>query len=361
MKSLINGRRQAAPLQFLKLFELYKNQRGNAQTREHQSMEKLLEVKNLTTCFVQEGREIPLVDDVSFFINKNSVLGFVGESGCGKTMTALSLTGLLPGKNCKIVSGKINFNGQTINQIKEKDLKQIRGKEITYIFQEPSTCLNPVLNIKEQLSEVVQLYCKEISPEQINQFLIKQLELVGIRSPEEKLLSFPHQLSGGEKQRVMIAMSMIPRPALLIADEPTTALDVTIQAQILKLLDKLRQETGVAIMLISHDLNVIAELSDYIAVMYAGQIVEFAKAEQLLSKPLHPYTQGLFECLPKKEHNNQNKLKAIIGEVPKSGNFPTGCRFHPRCPQKFDKCAQAMPALFKPNPDQEVRCWLCSD
>ncbi|MBU1086597.1 MAG: ABC transporter ATP-binding protein [Candidatus Omnitrophica bacterium] len=324
-------------------------------------MEKLLEVKNLTTCFVPEGREIPLVDNVSFFINKNSVLGFVGESGCGKTMTALSLTNLLPGKNCKIISGEINFKHQTINQIKEKDLKQIRGKEITYIFQEPATCLNPVLNIKEQLAEVARLYRPEIKPEQTNQFLIKQLEQVGISMPAEKLLAFPHQLSGGEKQRVMIAMSMIPRPALLIADEPTTALDVTIQAQILLLLDKLKRETGVAILFISHDLNVIAELSDYIAVMYAGQIVEFAQAKKLLANPRHPYTQGLFECLPKKEHNQQNKLKAIIGEVPKSGNFPEGCRFHPRCPVKFDKCAQAMPPLFKLNPDQEVRCWLCSD
>ncbi len=324
-------------------------------------MEKLLEVKNLKTCFFSDDVEIPVVDDVSFFIKKNSVLGFVGESGSGKTMTALSLTNLLPGKNCKIVSGKIDFNNQTINQISEKDLKLIRGKDITYIFQEPSTSLNPVLSIKEQLTEVVEIHRLDVKPEEINDFLIAQLEQVGISSPEEKLFSFPHQLSGGEKQRVMIAMSMIPRPALLIADEPTTALDVTIQAQILLLLDKLKQETGVAILFISHDLNVIAELSDYIAVMYAGQIVEFSQAKDLLADPKHPYTKGLFECLPKKQHNNQNKLKAIIGEVPKSGDFPSGCRFHPRCPKKFDKCAKQMPPLFKLKPDQEVRCWLCSD
>jgi oligopeptide/dipeptide ABC transporter ATP-binding protein len=323
-------------------------------------MEKLLEVKHLKTSFFQDAREIPAVDDLSFFINKNSVLGFVGESGCGKTLTALSLTNLLPKQNCKIVSGEIKFNQRIINKISEKELKQIRGKEITYIFQEPSTCLNPVLTIREQLAEVTQLFRKEIKPEQSNDFLIKQLEQVGISMPQDKLFSFPHQLSGGEKQRVMIAMSMIPRPALLIADEPTTALDVTIQAQILLLLDKLKQETGVAIMLISHDLNVIAELSDYIAVMYAGQIVEFSPAKDLLANPRHPYTQGLFACLPTKQHNKQNKLNAIIGEVPKAGNFPFGCRFHPRCPKKFDKCGQ-MPPLFKLKPEQEARCWLCSD
>jgi oligopeptide/dipeptide ABC transporter ATP-binding protein len=323
-------------------------------------MEKLLEVKNLRTCFIQDKQQIPVVDDVSFFINKNSVLGFVGESGCGKTMTALSLTNLLPSHNCRIVSGEIVFNQHVINKISEKDLKQIRGKDITYVFQEPSTCLNPVLNIREQLAEVVQIYRQDIIAEEVNNFLIQQLEQVGISLAQEKLFSFPHQLSGGEKQRVMIAMSMIPRPALLIADEPTTALDVTIQAQILLLLDQLKRQTKMAILLISHDLNVIAELSDYIAVMYAGQIVEFSSAEDLLANPRHPYTQGLFECLPKKEHNKHNRLKAISGEVPRAGDFPSGCRFHPRCLKRFDKCAE-MPPLFKLKQDQEVRCWLCSD
>lgn len=324
-------------------------------------MEKLLEVKNLKTCFYQDDRELPAVDGVSFFINKNSVLGVVGESGCGKTMTALSITNLLPSRDCKIVAGDIIFKNSNINKINSKELKQIRGRDITYIFQEPSTSLNPVLRIKEQLEEVVQLHRSDITADTMDEFLVDQLKLVGISMAKEKLFSYPHQLSGGEKQRVMIAMAMIPKPALLIADEPTTALDVTIQAQILKLLNELKQQSGVSILLISHDLNVIAELADYIAVMYAGQIVEFSNAEDLIESAKHPYTQGLFECLPTKEHNKANKLKAIMGEVPKLGDYPKGCRFNSRCPLSFEKCFDQMPPLFKVKEDQEVRCWLCSD
>jgi oligopeptide/dipeptide ABC transporter ATP-binding protein len=323
-------------------------------------MEKLLEVKNLKTCFDQHSKMVAAVDDVSFSIDKNSVLGVVGESGCGKTMTALSITKLLPKKNCRIVSGSIEFDDKDIVKLEEKELNKIRGNKITYIFQEPTTSLNPVLSIKEQLEEVVLIHRKDIPDDQMESFLVKQLEQVGISLARQKLYSYPHQLSGGEKQRVMIAMAMIPEPELLIADEPTTALDVTIQDQILKLLNTLREKTNVAIMLISHDLNVIAQMADNIAVMYAGQIVETAKAEDLIRNPMHPYTQGLFGCLPKKQNNKLKKLNAIKGEVPKLGDYPPGCRFSPRCSKVFDKCVN-MPPLFKLKGGQEARCWLCSE
>ena len=321
-------------------------------------MEKLLEIKNLKTYFYQDASVIRAVDDVSFFIEKNSILGVVGESGCGKTMTALSIASLMPGAGCKIVSGSIKFSGRELLELSKEDLRQIRGKEISYVFQEPATSLNPVLNIKEQIEEVVRLHRKDIKDDEIHDFIVKQLEVVGINQAGEKVFAYAHQLSGGEKQRVMIAMAVVTNPLLLIADEPTTALDVTIQAQILALITELKEKLELSVMFISHDLNVISQISDYICVMYAGQIVEFSKAEDLVENPKHPYTQGLFACLPAEEVKQKKKLNEIPGEVPKADNFPKGCRFHPRCAKKFDRCEKEMPPLFVKNKTQEVRCWL---
>ncbi|MBI4846667.1 MAG: ABC transporter ATP-binding protein [Candidatus Omnitrophica bacterium] len=322
-------------------------------------MAKLLEVKNLNTGFHHEGRIIPLVDDVSFFIEKQSILGLVGESGSGKTMTALSLTNLLIDRNCRVDNGRVMLEGKEISLSDENCLKEKRGKEIAYIFQEPTTSLNPVMSIREQIEEVLLMHRTDIERKSIKNFIITQLQAVGIHNSEKKISSFPHQLSGGEKQRVMIAMAMVSRPKLIVADEPTTALDVTIQAQILTLLLELKENFGVSILFISHDLNIVGQISDYIAVMYAGQIVEFSKAKELINCPRHPYTIGLFNCLPNRiKHANVKELSTIQGEVPKAGNFPDGCRFHPRCPKKFDRCSKEMPPLISLKEDQEVRCWL---
>ncbi|MFH1093855.1 MAG: ABC transporter ATP-binding protein [Candidatus Omnitrophota bacterium] len=321
-------------------------------------MNKLLEIKNLKTYFYQDDSVVRAVDDVSIFIEKNSILGVVGESGCGKTMTALSIARLLPDAGCKIVSGSIKFSGKELLDLNKEDLRKIRGKEITYVFQEPSTSLNPVLNIKEQIEEVVRLHRKDIKEDKIHDFIIKQLETVGIKQAEEKVFAYAHQLSGGEKQRVMIAMAVISNPLLLIADEPTTALDVTIQAQILELILNLKEKLGLSVMFISHDLNVVGQLADYICVMYAGQVVEFAPAEALLDEPKHPYTQGLFDCLPAFNEKGKEKLNEIPGDVPRSGDFPKGCRFHPRCAKKFERCEKEIPPLFIKDISREVRCWL---
>lgn len=323
---------------------------------------KLLDIKNLRTCFYEDDKVIAAVDDVSLFVNKNSVVGLVGESGCGKTMTALSVTQLLPRLNCKITSGMIRFNDQDLLDLDKGQLRSIRGKEISYIFQEPSTCLNPVLTVEEQMQEVVSLHRQEISREDHREFIIKQLKDAGINMPGDKVGAFPHQLSGGEKQRVMIAMAMIPRPKLLIADEPTTALDVTIQAQILRLLQDLKNKYGMAILLISHDFNIVGQLADYIAVMYAGQIVEFSSMNSLMNHPNHPYTKGLLDCLPDKDISSGGKLNVIEGEVPRADSYPCGCRFHPRCPYVFDRCKKVMPPIFcLDDTTPEVRCWLYSN
>jgi len=334
---------------------------------ENKEMDRLLEVKNLKTYFYQDTKVIPAVDDVSFFIDRNSVLGMVGESGCGKTMTALSITRLLPKAGCRIVSGKIHFSGSNLAAISDEQLREKRGREVSYIFQEPSTSLNPVLTVREQLEEVIRLHRKDIAPEMMTEFIVGQLEEVGIHFVREKMRGYPHQLSGGEKQRVMIAMAMVCRPKLLIADEPTTALDVTIQAQILSLLQNLKDSFGVSIFLISHDFNVIGELADYIAVMYAGQIVEFSHAQDLIRNPKHPYTCGLIDCLPSIrttggvfEGGKDKKLNVIRGEVPKADSFPQGCRFHPRCPKVFERCRIHMPPMFRAENKEEVRCWLYS-
>ena len=321
-------------------------------------MERLLEIKNLKTYFYQDGLEIKAVDDVSIFINKNSILGVVGESGCGKTMTALSIARLLPGAGCKIAGGSVKLSGVELLDLNDEEMRKIRGRKISYVFQEPSTSLNPVLTVKEQIEEVVLLHRKDIKADVMDEFIVRELEAVGINLAQEKLFAYPHQLSGGEKQRVMIAMAIVSKPLLLIADEPTTALDVTIQAQILEIILKLKENLGLGVMFISHDLNVVGQLADYICVMYAGQVVEFSPAQALLDNPLHPYTKGLFDCLPSFKDKGKEKLNEIPGEVPKSGDLPAGCRFYPRCLKKIGRCEKEMPPIFVENKDQEVRCWL---
>ncbi|MFH1459054.1 MAG: ABC transporter ATP-binding protein [Candidatus Omnitrophota bacterium] len=323
-------------------------------------MQRILEVKNLKTCFYQDDQKFVVVDDVSFSLDENTVLGIVGESGCGKTITALSLTKLLPDRDCKIIAGTVNFKGENILGFESKELRKIRGKQISYIFQEPSTSLNPVLSINEQMKEVVLLHRPDIEQKSIDQFLVNQLENVGIKPARDKLNAYAHQLSGGQKQRVMIAMALISQPQLLIADEPTTALDVTVQAQILELITELKAKLKLSIIFISHDLDVIAQVSDYIAVMYTGEIVELAPTLELIKNPNHPYTQGLLACLAKAQVNQQKKLKVIDGQVPQPGTLLCGCSFFPRCAQAMARCQKEKPELRKFGVNQEVRCWLYS-
>ncbi|MBU2064006.1 MAG: ABC transporter ATP-binding protein [Candidatus Omnitrophica bacterium] len=322
----------------------------------------LLEVKNLKTSVFNDQRQVCVVDDVSFSIYENSVLGLVGESGCGKTMTALSLTKLVGSAARFEISGAVNFNGKDLLSAPAKDLLRVRGRQITYIFQEPSTCLNPVLTVREQMEEVLRLHRKDISRSGYDKFLVEGLEKVGMNFAAQKLKTYPHQLSGGEKQRIMIAMATLSRPKLLIADEPTTALDVTIQAQILVLLHSLKRELGIAMLFISHDLDVIGEIADYIAVMYAGKIVEISPAQKLLLTPKHPYTKGLIDCLPQNCKDEVRRRKVIAGEVPRGGIYPAGCRFHPRCPDCMDKCRTRPPPVFRSkDAEEEVSCWLYSN
>jgi len=320
--------------------------------------QELLNLENLSVDVASDRGWLRVVDGVCLNLARRRVLGIVGESGCGKTMTALAITRLLPARACRIRADRIWFNNEDLNAAGENRLRQVRGRDIAYVFQEPSTSLNPVMTIEAQLEEVTRLHRSDVPEHDARSEMRRQLEAVGIRDPEQKLRAYPHQLSGGEKQRVMIAMALLAKPQLIIADEPTTALDVTIQAQLLALLKHVTQEYGVALVIISHDLSVVAELADDIGVMYAGQMVEYAPAEQLIDAPRHPYTQGLIASLP--EQASGTRLAGLSGEVPRPGNWPRGCRFHPRCPQAFERCSQEAPPVFKPRREEEVRCWLYS-
>ena len=313
----------------------------------------LLHVENLRTYFFLEKGVLHAVDGVELWVDSGETLGIVGESGCGKSVTALSIIRLIspPGR---IVDGKVLFNGIDLLSLKEKEIRKIRGREISMVFQEPLTSLNPVFTIGYQIGEVIKVH-KGGSKKEIEERTVELLRMVGIPSPEKRLRSYPHELSGGMQQRVMIAMAIACHPALLIADEPTTALDVTIQAQILDLLISLKEKIGMSIIFITHDLGVVAGIAERVAVMYAGRIVELASTETLFSNPLHPYTIGLFECLPsiKKE---KGELKSISGSIPDSINLPSGCKFHPRCLKSSKICAEKEPSLQEVYPGHWVRC-----
>ena len=360
----------------------------------------LLEIKNLSTCFFTHEGTAKVVQNVSFAIKKGETFALVGESGCGKSVTALSIMRLVPEPQGKIVSGEAMFEGRNLLTLSEKKMRQIRGNKIAMVFQEPMTSLNPVYTVGNQIAETVKQHqrksewhghlgrvftgWKPVPPPWAD--AVEMLRKVGIANPEQRARQYPHQLSGGMQQRIMIAMAVSCEPALLIADEPTTALDVTIQAQILDLLDELQKQNGMSILLITHDLGVVAERADDVAVMYASRIVEIADSHRLLAEPYHPYTRGLLQCLPRLGQKNpqinlgakylapqsidlaqdrfiaglsSKRLPTIPGAVPEPLNFPTGCKFHPRCPiGRADKrCQTIEPELRQIQQGRSVACW----
>ncbi len=318
--------------------------------------DSILSVHNLKTYFHTDAGVARAVDDVSFDIRPGETLALVGESGCGKSMTALSILRLVPSPPGEIVEGQIFFQGQDVLELSEKEMRRIRGNKISMIFQEPMTSLNPVFRIGSQIANTIRLH-KGVSKEEARQQTIALLERVGIPSPGERVDAYPHQMSGGMRQRVMIAMALACDPVLLIADEPTTALDVTIQAQILDLLRSLQEEQHMAMLLITHDLGIVAENAEDVAIMYAGQIIEQAPMDRVFEDPKHPYTLGLFNSLPKLSVGRQ-PLEPIPGVVPNSAHFPSGCRFHPRCRYAMDVCPKRVPLLEPVSEEHRVACWL---
>ncbi len=304
-------------------------------------MEKLIEVKNLQTYFYTEDGVVKAVDDVSFSIEKGKTLGIVGESGSGKSITSLSIMRLVQSPPGKIVGGEILFHGKDLLKLPVGEMRQVRGNDIAMIFQEPMTSLNPVFTVGRQIAEAVMIH-QNCDKKKAWEKAVKMLALVGIPNPEKRVKEYPHQLSGGMRQRVMIAMALSCSPELLICDEPTTALDVTIQAQILDLINELKEKTGAAIIMITHALGVIAEVADDVIVMYCGKIVEHADVHSLFKEPLHPYTQGLLKSIPRLDQEDE-KLSSIPGTVPKMTQMPDGCPFHPRCRYAKDICRRQAP------------------
>jgi len=299
----------------------------------------LLELKNLNIAFETSRGDVRPVRDVSYSIYPGQTLAVVGESGCGKSVTALSILRLIPSPPGKVLSGEVLLEGRDLLKLSEAEMRQVRGRDIAMIFQEPMTSLNPVYTIGEQIAEAVVLHQK-LNRRQAYETAEEAMRDVGISDPGRRLYEYPHQMSGGMRQRVMIAMALSCKPKLLIADEPTTALDVTIQAQILELLRKLQREKGMSILLITHDLGVVAENADVVAVMYASRVVEYAPVEELFDRPLHPYTEGLLKSVPKLGAHSE-RLVSISGTVPNPAKFPTGCKFHPRCPRTREAAAAA--------------------
>jgi peptide/nickel transport system ATP-binding protein len=320
-----------------------------------QGTRSLLEVRGLRTHFASERGEVRAVDGVDLELQKGRTLGIVGESGCGKSVTALSIMGLVPQPPGRIAGGEVLFEGEDLLKLAPARLRDLRGDKLAMIFQEPMTSLNPAFQVGDQIAEVL-LRHRKINNGEAQKQAVDMLRRVRIPSPERRALEYPHQLSGGMRQRVMIAMALACNPQLLIADEPTTALDVTIQAQILELMRTLRAELGTAIILITHDLGVIAELADEVIVMYAGQVVERCDVQRLFAEPQHPYTIGLLGSIPRL-HLEQARLSAIEGVVPDAAAFPQGCRFHPRCPFAVEQCRREIPALREITPNHYAACW----
>lgn len=318
--------------------------------------EKLLEISNLKTYFFSDAGQVPAVNGVDLYIHEGETLGVVGESGCGKSVTSLSVMRLLTDTPGRVVDGSISFKGKDLLSLSEKEMRKIRGNEIAMIFQEPMTSLNPVFTIGEQIGEAVKLHLKYNKKDAKNH-VINMLKLVGIPRAEEIVNEYPHQLSGGMRQRIMIAMAMACNPTLLIADEPTTALDVTIQAQILDLMKKLKKEKATSIMLITHDLGVVAEMCDRVIVMYAGKVVEEAEVTEIFDNPKHPYTKGLLNSIPKLGQKME-RLDSIPGNVPTPANMLKGCKFAPRCSQVMDICKEKDPDLMQVEDGHKCRCFL---
>ena len=312
----------------------------------------LLEIKNLKMDFGKGAAALRAVDGVSLTIGAGETVCLVGESGCGKTVTALSIARLVPTPPANYVGGEILLNGSDTLKMSPSELQKIRGGVVSYVFQDPGASLNPVFRIGNQIKESLKLH----KPEKANDAeVIRLLKLVGIPAPESRIRNYPFEMSGGMQQRVMLAMALASEPKLLVADEPTTALDVTIQAQILDLLRDLKQRLGMAILLITHNLGIVGDMADRVAVMYAGQIVELSPAKELLRRPLHPYTKALINSVPKLA-GGASRLSAIPGNVPRIGNFPSGCRFAPRCPIAKPECSEKIPELLEVEAGRFVRC-----
>ena len=318
----------------------------------------ILEVRDLCIDFLSDGKYLRAVRGVSFDLEEGAVTALVGESGCGKSASCLSLAGLLPRPQARTQARGVDFtlrNGETVDlfSLPPRHLRRIRGREIAYVFQEPSASLNPVIRIGDQIAEVLSLCRPEIRDRR--QKVIELLADVGIPAPEKRAAAFPHELSGGMQQRVMIAMALAGDPRLLIADEPTTALDVTVQAQILELIDRLRRERGMTVLLVTHNLGIVSQLADRVLVMYAGNIVESARAEALFSSPAHPYTRALLRAVPRLGEKSE-RLETIPGRVPSIADYPAGCRFCGRCPLAKPGCAEKCPELREIAPDHFCRC-----
>jgi len=316
----------------------------------------LLQVRDLHTAFHTVSGVARAVDGVSFEIGEGETLGLVGESGCGKSVTALSILRLVdaPGH---IERGEILLRGRNLLELSKREMRKVRGGQISMIFQEPMTSLNPVFTVGDQIIEAIRLHRKKTFAE-ARDLAVEMLRRVGIPNPEQRVDEYPHQMSGGMKQRVMIAMALVCRPALLIADEPTTALDVTIQAEILDLLSDLRGEFGMAILLITHNLGIVAGMAGRVAVMYAGKIVEYSPVGELYENPKHPYTMCLFKSVPQLDAPAQQRLETISGQVPSPLRWPAGCRFHPRCPYATDRCSREAPPLEEKLPGHSAACWV---
>jgi peptide/nickel transport system ATP-binding protein len=328
----------------------------------------LLELTDLRTVFETEAGTVRAVDGVSFKLARGATLGIVGESGSGKSVMSLSILRLLPSPPGKIAGGKIAFEGRDLLSLSEPQMRELRGKQIAMVFQEPMTSLNPVYTVGRQISEVLRLH-EGLSKQTARARSIELLKLVGIPAPERRIDSYPHELSGGMRQRVMIAMAIACRPKLLIADEPTTALDVTIQAQILDLLARLRSELGMGIMLITHDLGIVSEFADEVMVMYAGTVVEHAPKDALFDAPLHPYTKGLLASVPGASlpaaapvdlPPAKRRLRTIEGMVPDLAKLPPGCRFRKRCPDAIERCAESEPPLLELRPGRRAACFVAA-
>lgn len=316
---------------------------------------KLLEVKGLQATIRNKRNSYHAIENVSFSVDQGEILGIVGESGCGKSMTALSILRLVSTPPVYITGGSILYRGQDLLKLDEADIRAIRGNKISMIFQEPMTSLNPVYTVGSQITETIRLHQKA-SRDQAWKQALHMLQIVGIPAPEQRIREYPHQLSGGMRQRVMIAMALACRPELLIADEPTTALDVTIQAQILEELRQLKKEFGMSIILITHDLGVVADMTQNMLVMYGGEVVEYGATLQLFQHPKHPYTVGLLRSIPRLDETVE-KLNVIQGTVPSLDSMPAGCRFCPRCERAMERCRKEKPPLLERD-GQKVRCWL---
>ena len=317
----------------------------------------LLDVQNLKTQFFTVDGVGRAVDGVNFQVKRGETLGLVGESGCGKSMTSLSILRLVPNPPGRIVDGKVLFKGEDLLQYSEKEMRKIRGNQISMIFQEPMTALNPVFTVGEQIAEVYRIH-RSMGRRDAFNAAVEMMEKVRIPAAPQRAKEYPHQLSGGMRQRIMIAMALACDPDLLIADEPTTALDVTVQAQILSLMDDLKERMNASIILITHDLGVIAEVADRVAVMYAGQIVEDSPAESIFSDPQHPYTRGLLRSIPSMTDETQKRLNVISGTVPSPFRYPEGCRFAARCEELFEPCDKETCNMIQTSEERQVRCFL---